>query len=309
MDVYVYLGLNALFAGYFLSFFFYVCMKFVKPSNYWFLLPLISFIPWYGMLITMLVYWAAQGHPIYWFMHTDQFPVYISDIGATNLRPLFIACSAWQGIGYVLVIFIEFIQRFLYCMNPWFTYHERNLIFASLLLGLIGQLGLLFCTVWSTALFHRVHIAMVSIFIIFMFLSILCLTIQYLSMGKHYALIHYKASNLNVLESPDLEWWQWRGYKWNKFTISGIFKLVWLICSIVWAVSFASLQNSNDSISACFEWLLAFWLGLIFVIISIDFYLGSIWKTSKYWSQIDYYDNYYKFRKYNNDLNTEETTQ
>lgn len=271
-------------------------MKYVKPGNYWFLLPLIAFIPWYGMLITMLICWAAQGHPLYWFMHTDQFPVFISDIGATNLKPLFIACSAWQGMGYVLVIFVEFIQRFLYLMNPWFIYHEKNLILASLLLGLIGQLGLLFCTVWSTNSFHTVHITMVSLFIIFMFLSILCLTSQYLSMGRHYALIHFKSLNLNVLDSNDLKCWQWKGYIWNKFTISGLFKLAWLLCSVVWAVSFASLQN--DSLSACFEWLLAFWLGLIFIIISVDFYLGSIWETSKYWPRINHYNNYYKFEKY-----------
>lgn len=274
-------------------------MKFVKPGNYWFLLPWIAFIPWYGMLITMLICWAAQGHPIYWFMHTDQFPVFISDIGATNLRPLFIACSGWQGLGYVLVVFIEFYQRHSFLMNPWFIHHERNLIFASFLLGLIGELGLLFCTIWSTALFPHVHTAMVDIFVIFMFLSIVCLTAEYFSMGRHYALIHYKAIN-NQSDSPptvdQLKWWQWRGYVWNKFTISGIFKTIWLVCALVWAISFATLKSNSNS--ARFEWLLAFWLGLIFIIISVDFYLGSTWKRSKYWSQISEYNGYYKYKNY-----------
>ncbi|CAL9735240.1 protein Sfk1p [Monosporozyma servazzii] len=282
-------------------------MNFVKPGNYWFLLPWIAFIPWYGMLITMLICWAAQGHPIYWFMHTDQFPVYISDIGATNLRPLFIACSGWQGVGYVLVVFIEFYQRHTFRMNPWFIVHERNLIFASFVLGSIGELGLLFCTIWSTALYPNVHTAMVDIFVIFMFLSIVCLTAEYFSMGRHYALIHFKTTRQNSSDSPpppppphidDLKWWQWRGYVWNKFTISAIFKTIWLVCAVIWAIAFATIDN--DSNSAKFEWLLAFWFGLIFIILSVDFYLGSIWKRSKYWPQINDYNGYYKYNTYSN---------
>lgn len=279
-------------------------MVFVKPGNYWFIFPWIAFIPWYGMLITMLVCWAAQGHPIYWFMHTDQFPVFISDIGATNLRPLFIACSGWQGLGYVLVIVLEFYQRYSFQMNPWFVIHERNLITAAFILGLIGELGLLFCAIWSTALFPNVHTAMVCIFIIFMFLSIVCLTAEYFSMGRHYAMIHFKTVNSGSpiptpISKEDLKWWQWKGYKWNKFTISGIFKTIWLICAVVWAVSFATLPN--DATSAKFEWLLAFWLGLIFIILSVDFYLGSIWKRSKYWPKINEYDQFYKFKKFTED--------
>lgn len=270
---------------------------FRKPGNYFFLVPWIAFIPWYGMLIAMLVCWAAQGHPIYWFMHTEQFPVYISDIGATNLRPLFIACAGWQGLGYVCVVLLELFQRYKFWMNPWFTIHERNLIWSSFVFGCIGELGLLFCSIFSTVRYHKVHISMLCVFIVFMFLSICCLTAEYYMLGRYYAMIHYKNGlGPNQIIDPGLvHWYKMEGYKWNKFTISAIFKTFWTVCAVIWAVLFAAL---SDSKAAAFEWLLAFWFGVIFIIISFDFYLGSIWKKSKYFPKLKNFNGFYKYEEY-----------
>lgn len=66
---------------------------------HYYLIPIIALIVWWGMLIAMLSCWGAQGRPIYSFMNGEyQNPVYISDIGATNLQPLFISCSGFQAI-------------------------------------------------------------------------------------------------------------------------------------------------------------------------------------------------------------------
>ncbi|CAB4256433.1 similar to Saccharomyces cerevisiae YKL051W SFK1 Plasma membrane protein that may act together with or upstream of Stt4p to generate normal levels of the essential phospholipid PI4P [Maudiozyma barnettii] len=265
---------------------------FKKPGNYWFIVPWIAFIPWYGMLIAMLACWAAQGHPIYWFMDTDQFPVFISDIGATNLKPLFIACAGWQGIGYVITLCLEFLQRYNGWMNPWFTRDERNLIIASIVLGSIGELGILFCSIFTTASYHHVHIAMLTIFIVFMFLSLVCLTTEYYLMGFHYTILRRRNISRDVTMQSDGE----TIAHWNKFLISAIFKTLWLVCAVIWAVSFATV--SGDSKSAAFEWLLAFWLGVIFIIISIDFYLGSQWKTSKHFPYLNNFGTFYKFQQY-----------
>lgn len=81
-----------------------------------------------------------------------------------------------------------------YLMPPYYTKDERNLIFAAFVLGSIGELALLFCSIFSTALYHRVHIAMVSVFVVFMFLSTCCLIAEYFLMGRHYASVHPLAS-------------------------------------------------------------------------------------------------------------------
>ena len=316
--------------------------KLKKPGNYFFLVPWIAFIPWYGMLITMLICWAAQGHPIYWFMDTDQFPVYISDIGATNLKPLFIACAGWQGLGYALTLLLEFVLRETRYLNPWFTKTERNLILASFVCGGLAQIALLMVSIFSTAKHHHVHIGMLAVFIVFMFFSSCFLTAEYFSMGKHYALIHYKNTSkeeqigTTVASDPEFDpsipniegqvssssedgtasptvgtekdhspisqmrhrapWYRIEGYKWNKFTISAVCKVIWIVLAVVWAMLFGLL--TNDSRSADFEWLLAFWLGIIFIILSVDFYLGSRWKFSKYFPRVKDYGDYYKYQNY-----------
>lgn len=264
-----------------------------RPGNYFFLVPWIAFIPWYGMLITMLICWAAQGHPIYWFMNSEQFPVFISDIGATNLRPLFIACGGWQGLGYIITLCLELFQRNKCMMNPWFTKDERNLIISSIILGTIGELGLLFCTIFSTAKYHHVHISMLVIFIVFMFFSLVCLTTHYYLMGFHYTRL--RKGNIDTDPMTTTEFSKSDGH-WNKFLISAIFKTLWIVGAVAWAIAFATLQD--DSKSAKFEWLLAFWLGVIFIIISIDFYLGSQWKTSKHFPYLNHCRPYYKYQQY-----------
>lgn len=305
----------------------------LSPGNYFFLVPIIGFIPWYGMLITMLVCWGVQGRPIYWFMDEPQSVVYISDIGATSLNPLFIACAGWQGLFLVITVACEFYQRSGYwpfrlranyktsaddksenglsfnsmksqysdllessrfLMPPWYTKHERNLIFAAFVFGLIGELGLLFCSIFTTAKYHDVHISMVVVFIIFMLLCVICNIAEYMVMGRHYAMLHPLASQTpGVTTLADLKWYQWRGHVWNKFTISGVAKMSWLAFAIVWAICFGAIDD--DGISACFEWLLAFWFGLYFILLSVDFYLGGRYRHSRYFRHVQTFAGYYKY--------------
>lgn len=309
-------------------------IQFKSPGNWLFIVPWIAFIPWYGMLIAMLICWASQGHPIYWFMRSEQFPVYISDIGATNLRPLFISCAGWQGLGYVITVALEFFQRsgYLpfqlkkkdpsisdstsyaeklhsgkYLMPPYYTKDERNLIFAAFVLGSIGELAILFCSIFSTALYHRVHIAMVSVFVVFMFLSTCCLIAEYFLMGRHYASVHPLASphfnpqsseksfNQDYNTVDELPWYKWKGHVWNKFTISATLKVIWLTLAVVWAICFGAINDRSKS--ACFEWLLAFWFGIIFMILSADFYLGGRYRQSRYFNHVESFSGYYKYDK------------
>ncbi|CCF55665.1 hypothetical protein KAFR_0A02270 [Kazachstania africana CBS 2517] len=258
------------------------------------------------MLITMLICWAATGHPIYGFMKHFQNPVYISDIGAMRLHPLFIACSAWQGLGYAISVLCEYLQRggtiryiwtnSKFYMPPWYTIHEMKLIIAACILGGIGELCLLFCSIFSCSRFPKVHYTMVSIFVVLMFFSICCLSAEYFIMGKHYAVLHPLNSKDNEnVKYEDLSWKQWTGHVWNKYTISAVCKIVWLVGAVVSAIGFAA--SSNNSTSAVFEWILAFWFGFLFIIISIDFYIGGRFKESRYFKDVKSFAGYYKYEE------------
>ena len=284
------------------------------PHNWWFLLPIIAFIPWYGMLIAMLICWAVQGKPMYWFQHGPKAsPIYISDIGATNLRPLFISCAGWQGLGYFLTLLSEYWQRGgfknkHFYMALGFTRHETRLFFASAIIGGFGEIALLMCSIFSTAHYHHVHLGMVGVFVVLMFFSVCCHSTAYFIMGKYYALIHPLANlseeeiDLNNVISRR----EWKGYIWNKYTISATAKMIWLTFAVIWAICFGGV--SNDSRSACFEWLLAFWFGILFVILSVDFYLGSRFKTESLYFRSIPRDHLLKFDNYRHLIDAEDYT-
>lgn len=151
-----------------------------------------------------------------------------------------------------------------------FSHHEKNLIFASLICCCIGSLGILFCSIFNTRDFHRVHLSMVGVFLAGMAISVILTGTSFILTGKN----QYKRENNTDDHSVGYKIWTKNYYQKmfaNTWLISGIAKLIWVIMAIVWAICFGGV-NVND-ISAVFEWLLAFWYGIIFVIWSIDMYI------------------------------------
>ena len=60
---------------------------------------------WFATLLAMLVTWLAMGRPRY--PTQDGSVAYISDIGASNLKPLFVVGCAITGFGFFLCLVSE----------------------------------------------------------------------------------------------------------------------------------------------------------------------------------------------------------
>lgn len=60
-----------------------------------------------GTLLAMLIVWLAQGSPRYPSMYQTQRIAYISDVGASGLKPLFIAGSAVSTWSFALTFIAE----------------------------------------------------------------------------------------------------------------------------------------------------------------------------------------------------------
>lgn len=227
-----------------------------KPKNYYFLIPIIGAIPWGGMLTAMLIAWSIQGHPIYWFIHRHQIPVYISHIGATNLQPLFISCSAWQGLLYVITIVTEYLLRKAGKLQYWFTKRERNLLFIACITGGCGQVGIILCAIFDTKDHPTAHTRLLALFIIGVLISMISIITQYCMMAYHYTKIHVSHK------------------RFNKFAISAILKSIWLACAIVFAVIFKFYPN-NYNVRGYFEWILAYSYLFLFSVFAYDLYPAS----------------------------------
>ncbi|ODV93677.1 hypothetical protein PACTADRAFT_27473, partial [Pachysolen tannophilus NRRL Y-2460] len=224
--------------------------------QYW-EIPLVTVFVWYGMLIALLACWSFEGHPIYWFMTGYQFPVYISDIGATSLQPIFISCSGFQGIFFVLTLIAERWLRYKRKLLP--NTLKIQVIFAScsIVAACISMLGILFTSIFNTNSFDHVHFAMVSIFIGFAFLVCALNTINYLLLWKY----SYRDEMINLFNC----------YKVNRFAFSFWCKLIWVAFAAAFAIAFgAAMEEDHDSISSCFEWTLSFWYGILLCIYAID---------------------------------------
>lgn len=210
------------------------------------------------MLIALLACWSFQGHPIYWFMSEEQFPVYISDVGATNLQPIFIACAGFQGIFFVASLALDKYLRSQKKLLPCLSEDEKRLSWCLIVFACISMLGITFTAIFKTNRFHHVHLSMVSIFIVFAFLLTVCNVAQYFLLYKSYP-------NENV-----------KGI--NRFLFSAVLKIVWICLSIVFAVCFGVfMRDDRDSLSACFEWTLSFWYGILLCLFAFD--LSPIRKT------------------------------
>ncbi|KAL6451831.1 SFK1 Protein SFK1 [Candida maltosa Xu316] len=223
------------------------------------------------MLAAMLLVWNAQGRPSCWFRHRiHQGPVYISDIGATNLQPLFISCTGFQNIFFVGTLVMGwYLRKYTNKIQPYISKHQPRLALASIACAIIGQLGILFVAVFNTRRYHQVHITMVGIFIAFSCLACFCdFAISFIfgiypekldPVHDQVIFGNYKTSNL--------------------YFVSFVLKLIWLLAAIAFAICFGSyMAEVEEAKSAVFEWLISFWYGLLLVLWSMDLIPSAIRK-------------------------------
>lgn len=201
------------------------------------------------MLIALMACWAAQGHPVYSFMLKDgkdkdhQTILYISDIGATNLQPIFIACAGAQGICYVLSLTAERYLRHAGRLLPNWNRTEKIMSGCAIAFGIIGQLGILFVSIFNTNVFPHVHVAMLCVFIVGVGISTLFTIAEFVLLDRNYSGI-------------------------RQIRISYILKAIWFIVCLALAIAFATCSSPNAA--AVCEWTLSFVYGLYLCLFAYD---------------------------------------
>lgn len=234
---------------------------------HYYLVPLVALVVWWGMLTAMLICWGVQGRPVYSFMDEKQNPVYISDVGATNLQPLFISCAGFQAIFFVGSLIMDFVLRKKHKLQPFVLKRQPKLAIASIVCAIIGQLGILFVAIFNTNAFHRVHISMVGVFIAFCFFACLFNFFNSFIFGNYPHRL-----------SPNHEKVIFSNHRWgNLYMVSFWFKCFWLVCAAVFACFFgAYMKKDKNSKSAVFEWLISYWYGLLLVMWSMDLFPSAV---------------------------------
>lgn len=193
--------------------------------------------------------------------------MYISHIGATNLRPLFISCVGFQMIFFVGTLVMEYVLRKKTKLQPYVSNKQPMFAIISIIFATLGQLGILFAAVFTTSKFKTVHLTMVAVFIICEFFACVFNFFNSFIFG-----------NFPKRLSPNHEKVIFGKHRWaNMYMVSFLCKLVWLVAAVVLAGLFVyNWKKKKRSLSAIYEWAISFWYGMLLVFWSIDLFPSAV---------------------------------
>ncbi|CRG87943.1 Dynein heavy chain, cytoplasmic [Talaromyces islandicus] len=217
--------------------------------SFW-LLPVISALVWLAMLIAMISTWAAQGKPRYREMSASEHVPYISDIGATGLKPLFIA----MGTVTVVTLDLAFLSE------RWLR-HRGQLVrnkgrfdkicsIISLFFAVAGAAGLILLTIFDTVRHPSMHRAFLGLFIGGYLLSAIFICLEYLRLG-----IFYRRKHVVLIVS----FW---------------IKLIFVVTELGLAIAFGVLDkvSNRQNAAAIVEWVIS----LIFTFYVLSFVIDLL---------------------------------
>ena len=192
-----------------------------------------------GMLLAMLIYWLARGSPHYVSMEASQSIAYISDVGATELKPLFIAGSCVTTIFLDASFAADRYLRHKGTLAPNTTMAEKVLSGLAILTAVVGTVGLICLSIFDTVHYPRMHDTFLALFIVGYILSAIFLCAEFQRLGVQYR-------QYQVL----------RNSFWAKLTF--------ILVEIALAIVFGVCNRMARNVAAIVEWVIAliftFWV-------------------------------------------------
>ncbi|KAK9463516.1 Frag1/DRAM/Sfk1 family-domain-containing protein [Lipomyces oligophaga] len=220
-------------------------LPFLRKFRHYWILPLITAGAWWGMLVALMAVWAGDGYGSHLFPSqvAGTYIPYISDIGASGVQPVFIACGIVQGVCFVLSVAAERYLRHAHRLAPNNYKREKYLGAAAIFFAFVSMIGIIFLTIFDTQHHHTAHMTNVCIFCAGAGVSACC------SIGEYWILrrTYYEV-------------------QWLRF--SYLLKFIWVVIALGLAIAFASVPS--DYGSAAVEWSLAYFYPLYALILFVD---------------------------------------
>ncbi|KAE9372460.1 hypothetical protein N431DRAFT_483247 [Stipitochalara longipes BDJ] len=119
--------------------------------------PVISITVWLAMLMAMLIHWCVIGKPFYVSEDQHQTIAFISDIGASNIKPLFIAGCCTTTVFLDLSLLAERWIFFQYERREKQSRGDRISGFLSVACAAIGSLGLILLSILDVVHHRTAH--------------------------------------------------------------------------------------------------------------------------------------------------------
>jgi len=215
--------------------------------SYW-VFPLFSALVWLSMLLAMLLVWVTNGKPHLSSMSPTQHIAYISDIGATNLQPLFIAMSTVTvvvfDISFILERYLRHSGRLAANTSTW----QKVLSLFTIFFSLVGAAGLISLSILDTLHHHTLHDTFLVVFIAGYVLTAICCCWEYQRLG-----IHYRQHRI--------------------LRMSFWVKLTFIIVEVALAIAFGTMNTTEHyNKAAILEWIVA----LVYTFFVLSFFMDFI---------------------------------
>ncbi|TFK28161.1 hypothetical protein FA15DRAFT_665645 [Coprinopsis marcescibilis] len=178
-----------------------------------------------------MIVWLASGQPKY--PSQDGRIAYISDIGASYLKPLFVAGCSFTAVGFSLCLIVERYLRYSGRLLPHMRKREKILSTLAVLGAMLGGCGLILLSVFDTMRYPSVHRVFLLVFMAGVALSAIFTCVEYRWISKDFVF----AKEL-------------RAAYWSKAIIVTI-----LICL---SIAFAITLFTASDVGAVLEWLISF---------------------------------------------------
>jgi hypothetical protein len=111
---------------------------------------------------------------------------YISDVGATNLKPLFIAMSTVTVVVFDISFIFERYLRHSGRLAPNTSTWQKVLSLFTIFFSICGAAGLILLTIFDTLHHHNLHDVFLVLFIGGYILTAICCCWEYQRLGIHY---------------------------------------------------------------------------------------------------------------------------
>ncbi|KAH9949962.1 Frag1/DRAM/Sfk1 family-domain-containing protein [Amylocystis lapponica] len=193
--------------------------------------PIFGAFIWFGTLLSMLIAWLATGRPKY---VTQQGSIaYISDIGASYLKPLFIVCCCITGVSFFLALVCERWLRHSGRLVPNMRRRERALSSMAILGSFIGGAGLILLSIFDTGRHPSLHRVFLLVFIVGVGLSAI------------FTILEYRWISHDFVEIRKLK---------RAYIAKGVIAILLILCAIAFAIALYQAPN----VGAILEWVIAF---------------------------------------------------
>lgn len=146
--------------------------------------PAFAAFIWFSSLLAMLLTWLISGRPKY--VSQEGAVAYISDVGASFLKPLFVVACCITGVGFLLSLILERLLRHRGRLVPEMRTREHVFGILSVVGAFVAMLGLVLLSGFDTSRYPSLHRIFLLVFMIGVALSAIFTVAEYRWIAQDY---------------------------------------------------------------------------------------------------------------------------